>query len=171
MFGVCAAGVEVSCELVEIAAHSAALGKQGGNSSQGFFSAACNDNSALNLCTVQRTADESGQGEMKEFCCALKFQFFSFCHSELDDVRFVVRRVVVLGIVRGRLNVRFGHRTSCLFDNSSVKLCKHDTPLLFAPSGANHEQGLGQARPNKITSEMQTHCRSEVPDGQEIFKN
>ena len=48
---------------------------------------------------------------------------------------------------------------------------RHDTPLLFAPSGANHEQGLGQARPNKITSEMQTHCRSEVPDGQEIFKN
>ena len=47
----------------------------------------------------------------------------------------------------------------------------HDTPLLFAPSGANHEQGLGQARPNKITSEMQTHCRSEVPDGQNIFKN
>ena len=43
--------------------------------------------------------------------------------------------------------------------------------LLFAPSGANHEQGLGQARPNKITSEMQTHCRSEVPDGQNIFKN
>ena len=31
-------------------------------------------------------------------------------------------------------------------------------------------QGLGQARPNKITSEMQTHCRSEVPDGQKIFK-
>ena len=33
-----------------------------------------------------------------------------------------------------------------LFDNSSVKLCKHDTPLLFAPSGANHEQGLGWDR-------------------------
>ena len=33
----------------------------------------------------------------------------------------------------------------------------HDTPLPFAPSGANHEQGLGQARPNKITSEMQMH--------------
>jgi len=27
-----------------------------------------------------------------------------------------------------------------------VKLCKHDTPLLFAPSGANHEQGLGWDR-------------------------
>ena len=33
------------------------------------------------------------------------------------------------------------------------------------------KQGLGQARPNKITSEMQMHCRSEVPNGQEIFKN
>ena len=31
---------------------------------------------------------------------------------------------------------------------------RHDTPLLFAPSGANHEQGLGQARPNKITSKL-----------------
>ena len=107
-------------------------------------------------------------------------------------MRFVVRRVVVLRIARNRLNIRFGHYTSCLFDNSSVKLCKHDTPLLFAPSGANYEQGLGWDRvceaqrslrqqmegrcpdkryPNKITSEMQTHCRSEVPDGQEIFKN
>jgi len=25
------------------------------------------------------------------------------------------------------------------------------------PLGTNDEQGLGQARPNKITSEMQTH--------------
>ena len=47
----------------------------------------------------------------------------------------------------------------------------HDTPLLFAPSGANYEQGLGQARPNKITSEMQTHCRSKVPVEHNIFKN
>jgi len=59
----------VPCKLVEVAAHLAALGKQSGNGGQGFFSAACNDNSALDLCTVQRTADESGQGEMKEFCC------------------------------------------------------------------------------------------------------
>ena len=35
------------------------------------------------------------------------------------------------------------HCTSCLFDNSSVKLCKHDTPFLFAPQGANDEQSLG----------------------------
>ena len=77
-------------------------------------------------------------------------------------MRFVVRRVVVLGIARGRLNIRFGHCTSCLFDNSSVKLCKHDTPF-FRTARCEYEQGLGQARPNKITSEMQAHCRSEVP--------
>ena len=171
LLGVFTAGVEVSCKLVEIAAHPAALGEQGGNGSQGFFSAAGNDNSALDLGTVQRTADEGGQGEMKEFCCALEFHLFSFRHTELDDVRFVVRRVVVLGIAWGRLNIRFGHCTSCLFDNSSVKLCKHDTPLLFAPSGANHEHGLGQARPNKITWKTRKSLRSEVPDGQEIFKN
>ena len=64
----------------------------------------------------------------------------------LPHMSIVARRVVVLGIARGRLNIRFGHCTSCLFDNSSVKLCKHDTPLLFAPSGANDEQGLGQDR-------------------------
>ena len=33
-------------------------------------------------------------------------------------------------------------------------------------------QGLGQARPNKITSETRkTHCRSEVPVEHNIFKN
>ncbi len=97
--------------------------------------------------------------------------FFLRCHTELDDVRFIARRVVVLGIARGRLNIRFGHCTSCLFDNSSVKLCKHDTPLLFAPSGANYEQGLGQARPNKSTSETHERWRSVVPEEHRIFKN
>ena len=48
--------------------------------------------------------------------------------NSLLSICFVVRRVVVLRIARGRLNIRFGHCTSCLFDNSSVKLCKHDTP-------------------------------------------
>ena len=52
LFGVCAAGVKVSCELVEVASYLTALGKQGGNNGQGFFSAAGNDNSALNLCIV-----------------------------------------------------------------------------------------------------------------------
>ena len=40
LFGVCTAGIEMPCKLVEVAAHLAALGKQGGNSGQGFFSAA-----------------------------------------------------------------------------------------------------------------------------------
>ena len=44
--------------------------------------------------------------------------------NSLLSICFVVRRVVVLRIARGRLNIRFGHCTSCLFDNSSVKLCK-----------------------------------------------
>ena len=91
--------------------------------------------------------------------------------NSLLSICFVVRRVVVVGIARGRLNIRFGHCTSCLFDNSSVKLCKHDTPLLFAPSGANHEQGLGQARPNKITWKTRKSLRSEVPVEHNIFKN
>ena len=112
------------CKLVQVSAHPAALGKQGGNGGQGLFAAAGNDNSALDLRIVQCTADEGGQGEMKEFCGVFEFQFFFFRHSELDDVRFVVRRVVAVGIARNRLNIRFGHCTSCLFDNSSVKLCK-----------------------------------------------
>ena len=62
LFGVCTTGVEVSCKLVQISAHPAALGEQGGNGVQGFFSAASNDNSALDLCTVQRAADKSGEG-------------------------------------------------------------------------------------------------------------
>ena len=41
-------------------------------------------------------------------------------------------------------------------DSFSVKLCKHDTPF-FRTNGAKSEQGLGQARPNKITSKMQMH--------------
>ena len=107
LLGVRTAGIEVPCKLVEIAAHLAALGKQSGNSGQGFFSAAGNDNRALDLCTVQRTADESGQGEMKEFCGIFKFQLFSFRHTELDDVRFVVRRVVAVGRAGIRFDIRF----------------------------------------------------------------
>ena len=171
LLGVGTARIEVPCKLVEVGAHFAALGKQSGNSGQGFFAAASNDDRFLDLNVVDGAADKSGEGEIQEFCGTFEFQFLIFRHTELDDVRFVVRRVVVLGIAWGRLNIRFGHCTSCLFDNSSVKLCKARHAVPFVPQGTNDEQGLGQARPNKITSEMQTHCRSEVPDGQEIFKN
>ena len=112
------------CKLVEVSAHLAALGKQSGNSGQGFFAAAGNDDRFLDLDVVDGAADESGEGEIQEFCSTFEFQFLIFRYPELDDVRFVVRRVVVLGNARGQLNIRFGHCTSCLFDNSSVKLCK-----------------------------------------------
>ena len=63
MFGVCAVGVKVSCELVEVASYLTALGKQGGNNGQGFFSAAGNDDRFLNLCllyTSDAADDEVG---------------------------------------------------------------------------------------------------------------
>ena len=91
--------------------------------------------------------------------------------NSLLSICFVVRRVVAVGCAGIFFDIRFGHCTSCLFDNSSVKLCKHDTPLPFAPSGANHEQGLGQARPNKITWKTRKSLRSEVPVEHNIFKN
>ena len=72
LLDVCAAGVEVPCELVEVAAHPAALGKQGGNGSQGFFAAAGNDDRFLDLNVVDGAADKSGEGEIQEF--ASEFQ-------------------------------------------------------------------------------------------------
>ena len=53
------------CKLVEVGAHLAALGKQGGNSGQGFF--AGNDDRFLDLDVVDGTADKSGEGEIQEF--------------------------------------------------------------------------------------------------------
>ena len=55
------------CKLVEVSAHLAALSKQGGNSGQGFFSAAGNDDRFLDLDVVDGTADKSGEGEIQEF--------------------------------------------------------------------------------------------------------
>ena len=72
LLGVRTAGIEVPCKLVEIAAHLAALGKQGGNSGQGFFSATGNDDRFLDLDVVDGTADEGGEGEIQEF--ASEFQ-------------------------------------------------------------------------------------------------
>ena len=100
-----------------------------------------------------------------------EFHFFDFRYSKLDEVRFVVRRVVVLGRAGGCDVFLLLHCTSCSFDNSSVKLWKHDTPLLFALQGANYEQGLGQARPNKITLKTCKSLKSEVPVEHKIFKN
>ena len=72
LLGVCTAGIEVPCKLVEVSAHPAALGKQGGNGVQGFFSAAGNDDRFLDLDVVDGAADEGGEGEIQEF--ASEFQ-------------------------------------------------------------------------------------------------
>ena len=72
LFDVCTARIEVLCKLVEVSAHPAALGKQGGNSGQGFFAAACNDDCFLDLDVVDGAADKSGEGEIQEF--ASEFQ-------------------------------------------------------------------------------------------------
>ena len=72
LLGVCTAGIEVPCKLVEVSAHPAALGKQGGNGSQGFFAAAGNDDRFLDLNVVDGAADKSGEGEIQEF--ASEFQ-------------------------------------------------------------------------------------------------
>ncbi len=69
LLGVRTAGIEVPCKLVQVAAHLAALGKQGGNGGQGFFATAGNDDRALDFNALcMRAADEGGQGEMQEFC-------------------------------------------------------------------------------------------------------
>ena len=44
------------------------------------------------------------------------------------------------------MSIRFGHCTSCPFDNSSVKLCKARHAVAFVPLGTNDEQGLGLNR-------------------------
>ena len=72
LLGVCTAGIEVPCKLVEVSAHPAALGKQGGNGSQGFFATTGNDDRFLDLDVVNGSADESGEGEIQEF--ASEFQ-------------------------------------------------------------------------------------------------
>ena len=101
LLGVRTARIEVPCKLVKIAAHLAAPGKQSGNGGQCFFATTCNDDLFLNLHVVKCAADEGGEGEIQEFCGMFEFQFFSFRYSKLDEVRFVARRVVVLGRAGG----------------------------------------------------------------------
>ena len=91
--------------------------------------------------------------------------------NSLLSICFVVRRVVAVGCAGIFFDIRFGHCTSCLFDNSSVKLCKARHAVPFVPLGTNDEQGLGQARPNKITWKTRKSLRSEVPVEHNIFKN
>ena len=59
-----AAGVEVSCELIEVASHLAALGRQGGKRRQCILAALRHHNGVLDIHAVQEAADELGFGEV-----------------------------------------------------------------------------------------------------------
>ena len=72
LLGVRTARIEVPCKLVEVGAHPAALGKQGGNGGQSFFATTGNDDRFLDLDVVDGAADKSGEGEIQEF--ASEFQ-------------------------------------------------------------------------------------------------
>ena len=74
LLGVCTAGIEVPCKLVEVGAHPAALGKQSGNGSQGFFATAGNDDRFLDLDVVDGAADKSG---LKKTCIELPFTAYT----------------------------------------------------------------------------------------------
>ena len=65
LLGVFAAGVEVPCKLVEVAAHLAALGRQGGKRRQCILAALRHHNGVLDVYAVQDTADEFGLGEVE----------------------------------------------------------------------------------------------------------
>ena len=67
LLGVCTAGIEVPCKLVEVFAHLAALSKQSGNSGQSFFATTGNDDRFLDLDVVDGAADKSG--ESKTYPC------------------------------------------------------------------------------------------------------
>ena len=66
----------------------------------------------------------------------------------------------MLGIARNRLNIRFGHCTSCLFDNSSVKLCKHDTPFHSCRKARMMSRVWGRHAPTR--SLRKCRCIEEV---------
>ena len=55
--------------------------------------------------------------------------------NSLLSICFVVRRVVAVGCAGIFFDIRFGHCTSCLFDNSSVKLCKAQHAVAVRAAG------------------------------------
>ena len=77
LLGVFAAGVEVPCKLVEVAAHLAALGRQGGKRRQCILAALRHHNGVLDVHAVQDAADEFGLGEVEFFAGVCDPQFSS----------------------------------------------------------------------------------------------
>ena len=85
LLGVFAAGVEVPCKLVEVAAHLAALGRQGSKRRQCILAALRHHNGVLDIHAVQDAADEFGlQGASRWFC------------------KFYCRNAVIVGLIAQR---------------------------------------------------------------------
>lgn len=83
--GVFAAGVEVPCKLVEVAAHLAALGRQGSKRRQCILAALRHHDGVLDVHAVQDAADELGLGEVEFFAGVCDPQFFFCGHPDFDD--------------------------------------------------------------------------------------
>ena len=95
LLGVFAAGVEVPCKLVEVAAYLAALGRQGGKRRQCILAALRHHNGVLDVHAVQDAADEFGLGEVEFFAGVCDPQFFLCGHSDFDDVCLSFSRRVI----------------------------------------------------------------------------
>ena len=107
------------CKLVEVGAHLAALGKQGGNSGQGFFSAACNDDHFLNLDVVDGAADKSGEGEIcLLYTSVMPFRKFESVYDSdayPEDVRY---EYVALEELTTRFRISFNYQLEQMPDNA-----------------------------------------------------
>ena len=86
LLGVFAAGVEVPCKLVEVAAYLAALGRQGGKRRQCILAALRHHNGVLDVHAVQDAADEFGLGEVEFFAGVCDPQFFLCGHSGIGAI-------------------------------------------------------------------------------------
>ena len=95
LLGVFAAGVEVPCKLVEVAAYLAALGRQGGKRRQCILAALRHHNGVLDVHAVQDAADEFGLGEVEFFAGVCDPQFFFCGHPDFDDVCLSFSRRVI----------------------------------------------------------------------------
>lgn len=114
LLGVFAAGVEVPCKLVEVAAHLAALGRQGGKRRQCILAALRHHNSVLDVHTVQDTADEFGLGEV-EFFAGQAYAIRSFSSAVTRTLMMCVFRFRGVSLRFSRA-CAFGLFISAIFD-------------------------------------------------------
>ena len=112
----------MSCKLVEVAAHLAALGRQGGKRRQCILAALRHHNGVLDVHAVQDAADEFGLGEVESFAGVCDPQFFFCGHPDFDDVclSFLRRIIAVLLCVCVRI-FHFNHiRSPVKIENALI---------------------------------------------------